>query len=95
MNLYTQLKYGYGVERVACLPCLAYICMSSQVSSWGKAHWRPGDGTFRVCVSARLPGAGGASQGLWPAHWLMPMDKTCDPDEGEMDIMEVRASVHG
>ena len=59
MNLYTQLKYGYGVERVACLACLAYICMPSQVSSWGKAHWRPGDGTFRVCVSARLPGAGG------------------------------------
>ena len=60
------------------------------VSTWGKASWKPSDGTFRVCVSARLPGAGiGRSQGLWPAHWLMPMDGTCDPDEGEMDILEM------
>ena len=28
------------------------------VSTWGKAAWSTADGTFRVCVSARLPGAG-------------------------------------
>jgi len=28
-------------------------------------------------------------QGIWPAHWLMPYDKSCDPDEGEMDVMEM------
>lgn len=67
------------------------------VNTWGKAAWRAGDGTFRVCVSARLPGVSGGSagtasagsQGLWPAHWLMPHDNSCDPDEGEMDIMEM------
>lgn len=31
--------------------------------------------------------AGG--QGLWPAHWMMPNDASCDPDEGEMDILEM------
>lgn len=61
------------------------------VNTWGKAGWRASDGVFRVCISARLPGVGsdGSSQGLWPAHWLMPHDNTCDPDEGEMDIMEM------
>jgi beta-glucanase (GH16 family) len=61
------------------------------VNTWGKAGWRASAGAFRVCVSARLPGVGsdGSSQGLWPAHWLMPHDDTCDPDEGEMDIMEM------
>ncbi len=28
-------------------------------------------------------------QGIWPAHWMMPQDDSCDPDEGEMDIMEM------
>ena len=41
-----------------------------------------------------LPGGGsnvtaGAGQGIWPAHWMMPQDSSCDPDEGEMDIMEM------
>eukprot|EP01052_Picozoa_sp_SAG31_P015087 SAG31_NODE_959_length_10757_cov_2.260086_4_plen_400_part_00 len=58
------------------------------VSTWGKASWSTDDGTFRVCVSAMLPGAGPGppSQGLWPAHWLMPHDNSCDPDEGEMGV---------
>lgn len=61
------------------------------VNTWGKVGWRASEGAFRVCISARLPGVGsdGSSQGLWPAHWLMPHDNTCDPDEGEMDIMEM------
>ena len=48
------------------------------VNTWGKAAWRAGEGTFRVCVSAKLPGVSddGSSQGLWPAHWLMPHDDT-------------------
>eukprot|EP00040_Diaphanoeca_grandis_P040039 m.261035 g.261035 ORF g.261035 m.261035 type:complete len:305 (+) comp41146_c0_seq1:125-1039(+) len=61
------------------------------VNTWGKADWQTTDGPFRLCVSAQLPGTtvAGESQGLWPAHWLMPHDSTCDPDEGEMDIMEM------
>jgi beta-glucanase (GH16 family) len=61
------------------------------VSTWGRASWNAADGAFRVCISAKLPGhgAGGASQGIWPAHWMMPHDQSCDPDEGEMDIMEM------
>mmetsp|Transcript_5560 Transcript_5560/g.9419 ORF Transcript_5560/g.9419 Transcript_5560/m.9419 type:complete len:143 (-) Transcript_5560:235-663(-) len=46
-----------------------------------------------MCVSAILPGGPGESgtdgQGIWPAHWMMPEDTSCDPDEGEMDIMEM------
>ena len=33
------------------------------------ASWQYG----RFCIRAKLPGAGpGKSQGLWPAHWMMP-----------------------
>jgi len=61
------------------------------VNTWGKANWRTSDGAFRLCVSAQLPGSPvkGESQGIWPAHWLMPQDSSCDPDEGEMDITEM------
>ena len=40
---------------------------------------------------AILPGnAGqGASNGVWPAHWMMPNDNSCWPDHGEIDIMEM------
>ena len=46
---------------------------------------------FRLCVSAKLPGGGGGKkgQGIWPAHWMMPNDESCDPDEGELDILEM------
>jgi beta-glucanase (GH16 family) len=61
------------------------------VKTWEKATWTPRDGTYRMCISAKLPGGGGgaAGQGIWPAHWMMPQDNSCDPDEGEMDIMEM------
>lgn len=62
------------------------------VNTWGKKGWRTSEGTFRVCISAQLPGYPDdalGSQGVWPAHWLMPHDSTCDPDEGEMDVMEM------
>ena len=57
---------------------------SGAVTTRGRAAWA---GRARVCVRARLPGAtppGGdatspvavanASQGIWPAHWLLPDD---------------------
>jgi beta-glucanase (GH16 family) len=44
---------------------------------------------FRLCVSGRLPGGGGTGAGLWPAFWMMPNDKSCWPDHGEQDIMEM------
>lgn len=53
------------------------------------ATWAPTNGTFRVCVSAKLPGVAGQGQGLWPAHWLMPLPRACDPDLGEMDTLEM------
>ena len=61
------------------------------VNSWGKASWRAdrAHGPFRLCISAILPGVPGRAKGLWPAHWLMPQDDSCDPDEGEFDIMEM------
>ena len=64
------------------------------VNTWGKAAWRANEssGPFRACVNAVLPGDSvnaSRSAGLWPAHWLMPHDDACDPDEGEMDIMEM------
>lgn len=45
--------------------------------------------TYRLCVSAKLPGKNTETGlGLWPAIWLMPNDDSCDPDEGEIDILE-------
>ncbi len=75
------------------------------VTSMGKGQWWPANGTFRACVAAKLPGHIGqrTAQGVWPAHWMMPdtpgYPKTwCDPDLGEMDIMEMingQGVVHG
>ena len=61
------------------------------VNTWGKVSWRVEDaaGPFRMCIRAKLPGSPGHAAGVWPAHWLMPHDDSCDPDEGEMDIMEM------
>jgi beta-glucanase (GH16 family) len=62
------------------------------VKTQNKAAWTTDDGTYRMCISAKLPGGGssdGSGQGIWPAHWMMPQDDSCDPDEGEMDIMEM------
>lgn len=61
------------------------------VNTRDKVTWRASaeEGAFRLCISAVLPGVPGRAQGVWPAHWLMPNDNSCDPDEGEMDIMEM------
>lgn len=48
--------------------------------------------SFQLCVRAILPGVtttNTSAQGVWPAHWMMPDDDSCDPDEGEMDITEM------
>eukprot|EP00056_Hartaetosiga_gracilis_P004929 m.79638 g.79638 ORF g.79638 m.79638 type:complete len:282 (-) comp11983_c0_seq2:210-1055(-) len=58
---------------------------SGAVITKDKQKWTFG----RFCVHARLPGVPGYSQGVWPAHWLMPNDNSCDPDHGEIDIMEM------
>ena len=59
------------------------------VTTRHKSTWSAKDSAFRMCVSAKLPGSGASGQGIWPAHWLMPDDNSCDPDEGEIDIMEM------
>mmetsp|Transcript_16635 Transcript_16635/g.37284 ORF Transcript_16635/g.37284 Transcript_16635/m.37284 type:complete len:280 (-) Transcript_16635:95-934(-) len=61
------------------------------VNTWGKVAWRASaaEGPFRLCTSAILPGVPGRAAGVWPAHWMMPHDDSCDPDEGEMDVMEM------
>ena len=59
------------------------------VSTWDTAAWLPSDGDFRVCIRAKLPGVVGKAKGVWPAHWMLPRDTSCDPDEGEMDILEM------
>ena len=73
-------------------PSNASNWLTGAVKTAGKADWTTDDGTYRLCISAKLPGGGaapGAGQGLWPAHWMMPADDPCDPDEGEMDIFEM------
>ena len=72
-----------------------YNWTTGAVSTQGKRSW-PDSPAYRLCVSAILPGggpggdgAGGTATGLWPAHWLMPEDDSCDPDEGEMDVLEM------
>lgn len=68
------------------------VWTTGAVKTANKASWTHEDGTYRMCISAKLPGGGstdGAGQGIWPAHWMMPEDDSCDPDEGEMDIMEM------
>ena len=69
--------------------------LTGAVTTRLRRHFEPG----RLCVSAKLPGSArgkpGSNQGLWPAHWLMPIHandfdqtKGCWPDLGEIDIME-------
>jgi beta-glucanase (GH16 family) len=69
---------------------------SGGVTSRDKATWSVADGAgFRLCINALLPGGGaspGAGTGIWPAHWMMPNlagPGVCDPDEGEIDILEM------
>lgn len=67
------------------------LLTTGAVNTWDRSAWSSADEPFRLCVRARLPGDArpGRAQGLWPAHWMMPHDDSCDPDEGEMDIMEM------
>jgi beta-glucanase (GH16 family) len=66
-------------------PSNSSLWTTGSVKTKGKAEWTTDDGTYRMCISAKLPGGGdsaGAGQGVWPAHWMMPSDDPCDPDEG-------------
>eukprot|EP00472_Partenskyella_glossopodia_P011208 CAMPEP_0197518624 /NCGR_PEP_ID=MMETSP1318-20131121/3850_1 /TAXON_ID=552666 /ORGANISM="Partenskyella glossopodia, Strain RCC365" /LENGTH=340 /DNA_ID=CAMNT_0043069115 /DNA_START=23 /DNA_END=1048 /DNA_ORIENTATION=+ len=62
---------------------------SGAISSKSKRSWDHG----RVCIRAVLPGQNstdvGLSDGIWPAHWMMPEGDYCWPDGGEIDIMEM------
>ena len=59
--------------------------------------WSVADGAgYRVCIRAILPGGKGGpggGEGIWPAHWMMPNipegPGVCDPDQGEIDILEM------
>ena len=64
-----------------------YNYTSGAVPTQRKHSWR---GTTRACVRAMLPG-GANSDGVWPAHWLMPdlQRAVCWPSNGEIDIMEM------
>jgi beta-glucanase (GH16 family) len=67
-----------------------YNFTTGAVTTQGKRDWTHAP-TFRLCASAMLPGGGGGGKGagIWPAIWMMPDDSSCDPDEGEMDILEM------
>lgn len=64
---------------------------TAAITTRGKANWTWADGAYRLCVSAKLPGTEGKNNdGLWPAHWMLPDEPwTCDPDGGEIDVMEM------
>jgi len=64
-----------------------YNYTSGAIISKDKAYFQYG----RVCVSAKLPGnpTTNHSNGIWPAHWMMPNDASCWPDNGEIDILEM------
>ena len=65
---------------------------TAAVVTKGKKSWSWLDGgAYRMCVSAQLPGTEGANNdGLWPAAWLLPdSDTLCDPDQGEIDVLEM------
>eukprot|EP00941_MAST-03F_sp_MAST-3F-sp1_P000683 g683.t1 len=68
-----------------------YSFTTGAVNSYNKTIWNVRDGPYRMCIAAKLPGSSSksAAQGIWPAHWLMPNDLSCDPDEGEIDILEM------
>jgi beta-glucanase (GH16 family) len=60
------------------------------VTTRGLKNWKD-DKPYRMCISAKLPGAKGASKGVWPAHWMLPDNGLSEKclDEGEVDIMEM------
>jgi len=75
--------------------CFNYT--SAGVTSRDKVTWSVGgkkEAGYRVCIRAQLPGGSpGGGSGIWPAHWMMPNipegPGVCDPDEGEIDILEM------
>jgi beta-glucanase (GH16 family) len=88
-NVYLD-GHGSLVLRSDFGPTGGFNYTSGAVNTSGKQAWIHTP-SFRACVRAQLPGGGGQhkGQGIWPAHWMMPQDSSCDPDHGEMDIMEM------
>jgi hypothetical protein len=74
----TYVRNGTLVLRSRKLADGTFTSGAAMTSSQGPAvdgppgkNWQYG----RFCITAILPGAGrGKSQGLWPAHWMMPSD---------------------
>ena len=66
---------------------------TAAVASRGRRNFSWADGPFRLCVNVTLPGAVGAdNRGLWPAIWMLPdvpQPGACDPDGGEVDLIEM------
>jgi hypothetical protein len=86
-----QVENGTAVLRSDNSGHLNYSFTTATIVTRGKKAWSWLDGAYRMCISARLPGTEGANNnGLWPAHWLLPDDPAlCDPDAGEIDVMEM------
>eukprot|EP00035_Acanthoeca_spectabilis_P018892 m.406613 g.406613 ORF g.406613 m.406613 type:complete len:269 (+) comp16795_c5_seq18:7935-8741(+) len=82
-NVY--IEDGHLVLRSQRQAMNGYEFTSGAVQTQGLHSWK---GPARACVSAALPGGGGGN-GIWPAHWMMPDDKSCWPSHGEIDIMEM------
>jgi beta-glucanase (GH16 family) len=93
MSDYVTVQDGLLTLISARNPDNASEWFTGAVKTQNKIDWTTDDGTYRLCVTAKLPGGGdglgGTGQGIWPAHWMMPSDDSCDPDEGEMDIFEM------
>lgn len=72
-------------NRTASFDGAMYNFTTGAVNSKGKQHWDRNQ-TFRLCVTATLPGGGSRGDGggavgtgIWPAAWMMPDDKSCWP----------------
>jgi len=70
-----------------------YNYTTGSVYTQNKKYWNAYDSTYRLCVTAKLPGGNSqkphAGAGIWPAAWMMPNDNSCWPDHGEIDILEM------
>lgn len=71
------------------------------VNSKGKQHWDRNQ-TFRLCVTAKLPGGGPdgdgndyVGTGIWPAAWMMPDDMSCWPVRKLLDAPGCGCAVRG
>jgi beta-glucanase (GH16 family) len=91
----TYVENGMLVLRSQKLPGGKNYTTGAAITHHGSFPSTPGNKGIswqygRFCVRAKLPGAGpGKSQGLWPAHWMMPADYSRHCGYNELDIMEM------